>query len=189
MTARNALCPCGSGKKFKYCHGGFQSAPDSGAVPSSPATPRETESHVAQALKSGNADQAIELARALPAGVRRVRLLVAACIRRGRAEDINEAIGQLENWHKERPGDAEAIQRLLETSLYQDRLPDALDWLNKLRNCSGSTIHLGYYQAVIHQLQGQPKKALSRLVALQPQPSSGDRLQDCMIKVDCRDAA
>src|SRR5215472_12754881 len=32
--ARNAPCPCGSGKRFKDCHGAVGSAP---AVPSSPA--------------------------------------------------------------------------------------------------------------------------------------------------------
>ena len=29
-TSRNALCPCGSGRKFKYCHGAFASAPGIG---------------------------------------------------------------------------------------------------------------------------------------------------------------
>jgi len=34
-TSRNAACPCGSGKKFKFCHGAVESAPDVGR-PASP---------------------------------------------------------------------------------------------------------------------------------------------------------
>jgi hypothetical protein len=57
MTARNAPCPCGSGKKFKTCHGLLPDANE----------PGEHTLRLAQdAMKRGQLAEALQFAQAAP---------------------------------------------------------------------------------------------------------------------------
>jgi Flp pilus assembly protein TadD len=105
-VGRNAPCPCGSGRKYKFCCGAARSAVSSNAAPSipvfSPVGDRETEPGPAQAviqraanlLRGGKYEEAIaplqEAARLLPYNPSVLSDLGLVCLRCRRAA---EAIG------------------------------------------------------------------------------------------------
>jgi predicted O-linked N-acetylglucosamine transferase (SPINDLY family) len=146
---------------------------------------------IASHLNHGDTRQAIALANKLEDGLPKTRLLVTAHIMSGEPEDIRMAVKLLHSWHLERPADPEALQRLVETSLYRQHMEDAEKWLRKLRSQPGSTIDPRYYEAVMEQLKGRHRNALAKLTEIEFGRLSGNRsatqtgtLANLMARVD-----
>ncbi len=169
MTDVNAKCPCGSGKIFRHCHGktGQSSSP---SVLGVEVAVRERK--VVEALKAGNLQRALDLVQALPGGERSRRLQIMTLIKIGTTDNVITAVGLLEEWHLLKPGDPEALQRLVETHIFLERFADARMWLDKLCSVTGSTIDPRYYQAIILQLQRLSDRALDALLEIQLSHSS-----------------
>lgn len=151
MTARNAPCPCGSGRKFKQCHG----------LARPPAHELSGTLQNAQAaLARGDVDDSVRLAEHAPAGLPRSRLLAHALITRRADGDLDRARAALRDWSNRAPEDPEPWRRLLEIAFYRNDLEAAEGWLETFSSRGPAGGDAAYYEAVLRQLEGNLEHAI-----------------------------
>jgi predicted O-linked N-acetylglucosamine transferase (SPINDLY family) len=155
MTARNAPCPCGSGKKYKRCHGQ--------TVAGSPAmgNAQQILEQARLQLQKNRLDEALALARRLPDGLPKYQLLVQIFLSRRQTTDFRQAEKVLRQWISADPGNPEPGWRRIDLHLFQNDLPAAGRALAAVRGKASAHANTHYYQAVIRQLQGDPNTAMS----------------------------
>lgn len=154
MTARNSPCPCGSGKKFKHCHG---SGPEQRKRAPKPADPWLQRAR--QALHDGHVDEALRHARRAPRSTDRFRLISHALINRRSPDDLKAARKELSQWVRQEPENPEPWKLRLETFLFSQDTDSASRAWEQLRQRAPSHPATAYYQGIIAQQQGQLEAA------------------------------
>ncbi len=152
MTARNAPCPCGSGRKFKRCHGSQSGQNDSGMNPIQMA-------HVA--MRRGEPLEALKLAETASASPEKYRFLTQLLISRREPDDLDYARRYLRQWAGLEPNNPEPWQRMIETHLFQDQPVQATKALDKLLEIAPAHPNTQYYSAVVKHLSGHLDEALN----------------------------
>ncbi len=148
MTARNAPCPCGSGKKFKHCHG-------------QPRTPAGGQDNAARsAFAKGRWTEAIERAEQEPASEERSRILALALIARRSEGDLERARTALRDWCVRAPRDPEPWRRLLEVALHTGKLEEAGEALAEFAARHRDAADPHYYRGILAQRRGDFDGAL-----------------------------
>lgn len=143
MSSRNAPCPCGSGRKFKYCHGAAAARPDSSPQPS---TPEGTSS-----LSTGP----------VTASVRQLRQRVNRLISGREPEQLEQALECLAQWHLLQPRSFEVLRRRLEIHLYLGQLEQAAQFLRDWPGPRPKYPDFDYFRGILAQLQGDQAVAES----------------------------
>lgn len=162
MTER--ACPCGSGKKFKRCHGGNSSQPEETAE-----QPNRVFQQIAQALNQGKTEIARELASKLEDSPEKFRLLVAGLIKLRQPDPLQQALDYLQQWRNLQPHSAEPVQRQLEIHLYMGQLSAAEERLSDWP-AGSQPAEMSYFTAILKQLKGNIDQALphySQAISLQ----------------------
>ena len=154
MTARNAPCPCGSGRKFKHCHG--LARPPGVNDPAG----RKLADQVHRALAQGALDEAISLAERAPMGPARSRWLAHALMTRRREGDLQRARSALRDWTHRLPRDPEPWRRLVEIGFHQGRLDEAEELIEAFATRSAAAGDSHYYRGVLYQLRHETGPAL-----------------------------
>ena len=155
MTARNAPCPCGSGKQFKHCHGLARTAE------SRSPTGHELAEQVGAALAARRWDEAIAHAERAPAGPARSRWLAHALLSRRGPGDRERARDALADWSRHRPRDAEPFRRLLELELNEQRRAEAGKALAAFAARTRADGDVAYYEGILKQLEDSRTEALA----------------------------
>jgi predicted O-linked N-acetylglucosamine transferase (SPINDLY family) len=151
MTARNSPCPCGSGKKFKNCHG--QQA-DSGA-----RTPRQSLRESVSLFEQGRIDEALALARQAPDSSQRSRLLVRILISARDPARIKQALKIIDKWKRSDRANPEPWQRQVEISLFKKDLKGAKQAFSEMSRRAPRHPNVMYYKGIILQLSGRSPEA------------------------------
>ncbi|MCF6225923.1 MAG: SEC-C domain-containing protein [Xanthomonadales bacterium] len=152
MTSLNAACPCGSGKKFKRCHG---KAPSSG---SPNRTPQQLLEHARSLAENGQADVALQQLRQLPPAPARYDLEVKILQRQG-AVGVTKAEKVLRKWQQSDIENPDPVYRRMQIAWQQGRFADALRLTTDLNGRSHKLVE--YYRAVAFQLAGQLDAAMT----------------------------
>jgi predicted O-linked N-acetylglucosamine transferase (SPINDLY family) len=156
MTARNAPCPCGSGKKFKYCHG-------SRTVSSGLKTPVLND--VLASLRLGQYEKALALSESIPDSIEKFRLQVQALISLRQAGHLQRALDVLAKWRLLQPQSIEAVQRQLEIHLNRRQFDQAKQCLLRCPGAERSPSELKYFSAVLEQLTNHIEPAVGLYAA------------------------
>lgn len=151
MTARNSPCPCGNGKKFKYCHG--SSSVESGLEIS-------VLNDALAALRRGQFENALNLTKNLPDSVEKLRLQVRCLISLRQPEHLHRALDSLAKWRHLQPQSVEAVQRQLEIHLNLGQLDLAEQCLLQWPGADSLPAEVKYFSAVLQQLDGNFDPAL-----------------------------
>jgi len=144
MTARNAPCPCGSDKKFKYCHGS-NTKPDRATA---------TLKGASAAMQHSQAETALALAENLPDSVEKFRLQVRGLISLRQTEPLQRALESLAKWRRLQPQSSEPVQRQLEIHFNLGQLDLAEQCLQQWPGAESPPAELKYFSAVLQQLRG-----------------------------------
>lgn len=153
MSERNAPCPCGSGRKYKYCHG----KPGRSSLPARAGNIQQA----ALLFRQGLRDAAFDLAIAEPPSVDRSRLLVSILVGRHRRGDIELAQSLVTDWIRGQGQSPEPWSRQFEIHLFHRRYDRAADALTELRRRAGPQPSVLYYEAVLLQLEGKMPQAFA----------------------------
>ncbi len=156
MTARNAPCPCGSGKKYKRCHG-RQSPPGRADVSDASAVRQRVQDLTA----SGRIDEAITLAERLPVGPSRAEMLVPLYLQRWATGDDARARALLQRWCRERSDQPEPWRHLVELKLRVNRLEAAARALVTLRKRAPGAEATHHFGGILAQLAGDIEAAMA----------------------------
>ncbi|MDX1381148.1 MAG: SEC-C metal-binding domain-containing protein, partial [Xanthomonadales bacterium] len=154
MTARNSPCPCGSGRKYKHCHGR--------APGSLPAANPQQQLEAARALaRAGQLDAALEAAGRLPPGPPRSELTVQVLLARRTDGDLGQAGRVLAQWARQVPDHAEPWYRRIEWGLLAgDHAAANAAWKEAQRRAPDAA-NTHYFGALLAQLEGRLDEALS----------------------------
>ncbi|MDZ4731218.1 MAG: SEC-C metal-binding domain-containing protein [Xanthomonadales bacterium] len=153
MTGRNEDCPCGSGKKYKKCHGqSNQSAPAVDSV-------RLLEQG-RLLLQQRRFNSAWALATQLSTSIESCKLQVDILIARLGAGDLDTASRILEVWKMLDATDLEPCTRSLEIALNTGNTSAVQDALKKLQRAAPNHPRTLYYQGLLAQLDGKLDVAL-----------------------------
>jgi tetratricopeptide (TPR) repeat protein len=151
MTGRNSPCDCGSGKKFKYCHG---SLAGSGG--------NETRNQLQAATRlfqQGRKNEAYDLAMASPNSIERSKLLITILIGRRQPVDIEKALKLITKWKRSAPASPEPWARQIEIHIFRNQLSLAQRAFDELKRRAPRHARTLYYKGLLLQLSGQLKKA------------------------------
>jgi predicted O-linked N-acetylglucosamine transferase (SPINDLY family) len=154
MTARNAPCPCGSGKKYKRCHG------QGPVAPQSTGNAQEMLEKARHLMQEDQLEQALETARRLPDAIPKYQLLARIFLSRRRAADFRAADRVLRQWVTADPHNPEPCWRQIDLHLFQDDLSGATRALSAARRKAPGHTNSHYYSAVIRQLKGELHPAM-----------------------------
>lgn len=162
MTGRNDSCPCGSGKKFKKCHGRAGAAP---AV--TPADPRVSAllEQCRLLFERKQFDAALAAAEQLPDTAQTCRIRVDILVARRNPGDLEAASSVIEHWKKLAPADPEPWSRTLEIALNGNQRAVQPVALKKLQSLAPHSARTLYYEGLLAQLDGNLGLALERLAA------------------------
>lgn len=153
MTARNSPCPCGSGRKYKHCHGRTPGA--------TPAASAQQQLEAARALaRAGRLDEALEAAGRLPPGPPRSELQVQVLLARRADGDLATAGRVLAQWARQVPEHAEPWYRRIEWALISDDRSAAKAALDEARRRAPDAANTHYFAALLSQLGGRLDDAL-----------------------------
>lgn len=141
MSSRNAPCPCGSGRKFKHCHGAETAGED---LASQPLLPGDKKKPAADALANP---------------VEQLRLQVKQLISGRKPEQLEQALECLAQWQLLQPLSFEVLQRQLEIHLCQGRLEQAAQCLRDWTGRGSEYPEFDYFSGVLAQLQGDSDAA------------------------------
>ncbi len=144
MTPRNAPCPCGSGKKFKHCHG------SAAALKDGQENGREID--FARSRKDGRFGRPLRLSA--ENSINALRQQVHSLISGRTPEQLQQALDCLARWRKLQPHSFEALQRQLEIHLYQGRLEEVRRSLQAWKGPREQHPEFEYFSGVLAQLQG-----------------------------------
>jgi len=155
MTGRNSPCPCGSGKKYKRCHG------DSRTKSSSP-DPRVLLERAVRLARAGQIDQALSLVGQLPNSPVKYELQIDLLKSRNKQGDSRLAEIACAQWQQLTPESVEPLFRLMQ--IYwrgrQHHLTPEID--RKIGELNPDHRLTPYYQAVSRQLNGDLEGAIER---------------------------
>ena len=155
MTARNAPCPCGSGKKYKRCHG------QTAAAPQTVVSAQKLLDQSRRLLQQNKLEQALETARRLPDAVPKYQLLAQILMSRRKPADFRQADKILRQWVSKDPRNPEPVWRQIDLHLYQDDLRAAEKALAAARSRAAGHANTHYYSAVVQQLRGDLVSAMA----------------------------
>ncbi|HKX57482.1 MAG TPA: SEC-C metal-binding domain-containing protein, partial [Xanthomonadales bacterium] len=141
MSSRNAPCPCGSGRKFKHCHGVATTADDIASLPSL------------------QGDRKTLLADVLANPVEQFRLQVRQLISGRKPEQLELALEYLARWQLLQPRSFEVLQRQLEIHLYRGDLDRVAQVLRDWTGPGSQFPEFDYFCGVLAQLQGDSATA------------------------------
>jgi predicted O-linked N-acetylglucosamine transferase (SPINDLY family) len=174
MTGRNEACPCGSGKKFKKCHG------QPGA--SGPAESSEQILAGARHLFSQQQhDAALASLQTSKPGPENYALAVEILIARQAAGDLDQALLLISRWQKLAKSQPEAWSRAVEIHLNRDDAAAAREALQGLMKRSPGHSRTLYYRALVEQRFGSLETAVGSYLtaARQLQPD----LSEAAVKI------
>lgn len=154
MTARNSPCPCGSGRKFKHCHGRAAAATPA-------ASPQQRLDEARQHARAGRFDAALADAANLPPGPPRSELTVQVLLARRADGDLAQAGRELARWAKQVPGHPEPWYRRIEWALLKGDHEAARAACEEAGRRAPNAPHTLYFSALIAQLDGRLEDALS----------------------------
>jgi len=158
MTGRNQPCPCGSGKKFKKCHGGpGQDLPTANR-------PVDADQLLGQAriqLQLHQFEAAWSTSLSIPLSVDSCRLQVDILIARCKADDLDKALAIIEQWKKLDARDPVPWSRTLEIAIRREDFATANLAFTKLSKVAPGHATTYYYKGLLAQLQGNLKLALA----------------------------
>jgi predicted O-linked N-acetylglucosamine transferase (SPINDLY family) len=163
MTGRNDPCPCGSGKKFKKCHGLSITGPEN-----SPANKPLVSASLEQCrllFERKQFDGAWQAAQQLPESAQTCRVRVDILVARRGAGDLENATSIIEQWKRLAPADPEPWSRTLEIALNAGNKTAQSSALRKLQAMAPQNARTLYYQGLLAQLDGQIGAALEYLAA------------------------
>jgi len=164
MSSRNAPCHCGSGRKYKHCHGAASTPPDRG----SQFLPTDKNNEVATQVLAGTIEQ--------------IRLQVKQLVSGRSPEQLVRALEQLEQWRLLQPESFEVLQRQLEIHLYQGQWEHVAQSLRNWPGNQSQYPEFDYFNGVLAQLQGDP-------LAARKYYASAIRQQRLFAKLDMLDDA
>src|SRR5688572_25362986 len=146
MSSRNAPCPCGSGRKYKHCHGAAANEPNlASSFPPAGENP--------------------PVAKSIADSVKQFRLLVRQLISGRKPEQLEQAVEYLAQWQLLQPQSFEVLQRQLEIHLYQRRLEQAAQSLRDWTGPGSQYPEFDYFSGVLAQLQGDSVTARQHYAA------------------------
>lgn len=160
VTGRNQPCPCGSGRKFKHCHGrgqpGSTGGPGSGqgSGQGSALSAQQRFQEAARLARAGQFDAAIAMAEPLPASEPRFDLLSRLYMDRAGPGDAGRAEALLKQWRR-KSGRAEPAIRSAQLALAAGDPVRAEKAAAEARRRQPDEALGGYLQAVALQLQGR----------------------------------
>ena len=161
MTGRNDACPCGSGKKYKKCHG---LTGESVAAVAANGTAASTLLEQCRRLyEQKQFAAAWSLALQLPKSAQTCRVQVDILVARRETDDLDQALVIIGQWKKLAPADPEPWSRLLEIALNKGDKPAQQTALKKLQSLAPSNPRTLFYQALLAQIDGQLELALELL--------------------------
>ncbi|MBE9549092.1 MAG: SEC-C domain-containing protein [Proteobacteria bacterium] len=152
MTSLNAPCPCGSGKKFKRCHGRTQT---SAAASGSPQQLLENAHSLAG---RGQAQAALQVLRQLPHAPARYDLEVKLLQAQGEA-GISKAEKVLLQWQQGDSRNPDPVYRRMQAAWRQGQFKHALSLADDLSSRPHKLVD--YYRAVALQLAGKLNAAMT----------------------------
>jgi predicted O-linked N-acetylglucosamine transferase (SPINDLY family) len=136
MTPRNAPCHCGSGKKFKHCHGAAAARDDGSA----------------SFRQAGNSDRPVGLP--IEDSINTFRQQVHSLISGRKPEQLQQALDCLTRWEQLQPHSFEVLQRQLEIHLHQGRLEEVRKSLQAWDGPRNQHPEFEYFSGVLAQLKG-----------------------------------
>lgn len=152
MTGRNEACPCGSGKKFKQCHG--QAAVRSGE------SHRQVLGRARHLFKQQQYDAALALLQTHKADFESYSLSVEILIARQAAGDMDQALLLISHWQKLDKNRPEAWSRAVEIHLSRDDAAGARQALQGLKQRFRGHAGALYYEALVEQRFGSLEAAI-----------------------------
>ncbi len=156
MTSLNAQCPCGSGKKFKRCHGKSQAR--TGPVAVGGKSPQQLLEQARGLRAYGQLDAALRLARQLPPGAARFDLEVEILQQLG-GEDLIKAGKILSKWQHSDSTNPDPVFRRMVMAWQQGDPEAALKLAADLDNRPHQLNE--YYRAVALQKAGQLEASMN----------------------------
>lgn len=163
MTGRNEACPCGSGKKYKKCHG--QSA---GSVAPEHKIATDVSALLEQCrllFEQRQFAAAWAVAMQLPKSAQRCQVQVDILVARRESGDLDTALQIIETWKKLAPTDSEPWSRSIEIALNSGNRTAQQTALKKLQSLSPRNPRTLYYQGLLAQLGGHLERALEYFTA------------------------
>jgi len=151
MTSLNAPCPCGSGKKFKRCHGKTQTA-----VAAS-RSPQQLLENAHSLAGRGQAQAALQILRQLPHAPARYDLEVKLLQAQGEA-GMTKAEKVLLQWQQSDSGNPDPVYRRIQAAWQQGEFRHALSLVDDLTTRPHKLVD--YYRAVALQLAGKLDAAM-----------------------------
>lgn len=161
MTGRNDACPCGSGKKFKKCHG--LTGEPVAAVSADGIAASTLQEQCRRLHEHKQFAAAWSLALQLPKSAQSCRLQVDILVARRETDDLDRALDVIEQWKKLAPADPEPWTRSLEIALNKGNQTAQRSALKKLQSLAPRNPRTLYYQALLAQLDQQLDSALKWL--------------------------
>ncbi|MEJ8567998.1 SEC-C metal-binding domain-containing protein [Elongatibacter sediminis] len=171
---RNQPCPCGSGRKYKRCHGRPGAAP----LPSRQAQPDPAQALAgARALlQQGLHDAAGQAAQQAPASPERCRLQIDIELARGANRDPARLQDVLEAWRRLQPRSPEAASKAFEVAITCDDAAARNAALARLLRLAPDHPATDYFRGLNAQLSGDLTGSLQHYAcaARQQFPRYGD---------------
>lgn len=155
MPGRNSPCHCGSGKKYKHCHG----APEK--TRSAAPDPGRLLRQATQLARSGELDKAIRLAAQLPSSPVKYQFQVDLLNNRKRHGDKESIEKICEKWRKMEPGSAQPLFRLMQLYWNDGSFSRTQQLALKIGQLEPNNPHTPYYRAVARQLNGDLQDAIA----------------------------
>lgn len=152
MTSLNAPCPCGSGKKFKRCHGKTRT------VTSASQTPQQLLELARALAERGQADAALRQLRQLPPAPARYDLEVKLLQQQGRPGQA-KAENILLKWQQSDLRNPDPVYRRMQAAWQQGKFEQALIVAEDLSSRPHKLVE--YYHAVALQLAGKLDAAMA----------------------------
>jgi predicted O-linked N-acetylglucosamine transferase (SPINDLY family) len=158
MTGPNQACPCGSGKKYKKCHGRMDQA----------TVGRHAGEQLAQAralLGQKFFEAAWDAIQVVPESAERCRLEVEILLARRGEHDLETAHEAVDRWQRLQPGSPEPWSKKFEIALNQvdhAAMDRALSHLLRIAPGHARTL---YYQGLRAQIDGGIPEAIAHYAA------------------------
>lgn len=153
MPGRNEPCPCGSGRKYKHCHGSYKRR---SAAMENPGVLTDRARDLA---RRGRLDEALEVLRGLPLTPARLHNQAMLLIQRGHKQDLLKADGLLIQQQRLSPHSAEPRLKRGEIQWRAGKYTEALKLIIAAGKIAPGHAHVEYYLGVALQLTGKPDTA------------------------------
>jgi predicted O-linked N-acetylglucosamine transferase (SPINDLY family) len=160
MPGRNLPCPCGSGKKYKRCHGKAEGRDEI-------HEPRLILDRATQLARAGQLDQALNLAGKLPSSSVKFQFQIDLLKDRQKPGDLQQAEKKCVQWQRVEPRSVQPLFQLMQIYWGSDRSKLTPSLAVKIGKLEPGHQLTPYYQAISQQLSGDlPAAILNHRLAL-----------------------